>query len=226
MSKKTKKDKYLHRFTSLPYLLDILSKKRLILVDPNRWEDKNDSYFMRLYKNKIDKKTFLALCFVQYQLEHQLVEKYSHWKLFSGDSSGVCIQFYKNELIEHFRSDLGDCFHSDDVKYYSISKIEENYKKNQIAINHLPFAKQSAFSDEREYRFIYESDEKIEYKPIDINLDFIKGITFNPWVPEPIFKSSCKIINEYNDCNHIQLRRSQCLEYERWKKIGDNIFNS
>ena len=35
--------KKLNRFTTLPVLLDLLKRKRLVLLDPAVWEDKNDS---------------------------------------------------------------------------------------------------------------------------------------------------------------------------------------
>ena len=40
------------RYTSLSILLDILKKKRLTLLDPQNWDDKNDAFYMELYKTK------------------------------------------------------------------------------------------------------------------------------------------------------------------------------
>ena len=40
------------RYTTLPYLLDVLVKKRLTLLNPVKWEDKNDSHFLSIYKAK------------------------------------------------------------------------------------------------------------------------------------------------------------------------------
>lgn len=226
MTKDSSERKFINRFTSLTFLLDTLSNKRLLLLDPKRWEDKNDSYFLGLYKEKSKKNTFLALCFVQYKSDRQVAEKYNHWKIYSGDNSGVCIQFKRSELVKYFKSYLGDNFRYGNVKYYTIGKLEENYQNNKFHLVDLPFLKRSAFSDEREYRFIYESDENIVNKSVSIPLDVISRITFNPWIPESVYKSICKVIREIKDCNNISIRRSHCLEYERWQKVGVNISNN
>ena len=40
----------LHRYTSLPVLLDMLVNKRITLLDPASWEDRNDSFYVEKYK--------------------------------------------------------------------------------------------------------------------------------------------------------------------------------
>ena len=47
----------LRRYTTLPFLLDILNKKCLTLLDPKNWEDKDDSYYIELYKKGITQKS-------------------------------------------------------------------------------------------------------------------------------------------------------------------------
>ena len=48
------------RYTSLSILLDILKEKRLTLLDPRNWDDKNDAFYMELYKSKKELKSLLA----------------------------------------------------------------------------------------------------------------------------------------------------------------------
>lgn len=55
------------RYTTLPFLLDILHEKRLPLLDPASWEDKNDSYYLELYKSGKRLKSVLAICFAEAQ---------------------------------------------------------------------------------------------------------------------------------------------------------------
>ena len=40
------------RFTSLPWLLDVLESKELLFSDPDNWEDENDSQILHAYKEK------------------------------------------------------------------------------------------------------------------------------------------------------------------------------
>ena len=42
----------LRRYTQLPGLFYMLSEKKVTLLDPSSWDDKNDSYFLELYKAK------------------------------------------------------------------------------------------------------------------------------------------------------------------------------
>src|SRR6185437_17104819 len=86
-------EEYLRRYTQLPALLYMLSEKKLTLLDPNSWDDKNDSYFLEQYKLKRKLKTVLALCFSMAQ------ETYHHWSVFADGSAGVCIQFKRYGLL-------------------------------------------------------------------------------------------------------------------------------
>lgn len=217
--------KYLNRYTSLPFLLDILHNKALTLVDPKSWEDTNDSYFMELYKKKSGKESVLTLCFAQYLSNNKAAEKYHHWKIYSGNSSGVCIQFNKEELVKHFKYILGNSLRCDRVRYKTINSIEKDLDMQRVNLRDLPFIKRSAFNDEREYRFIYESNEKIASKDVPITLNFISRITFNPWILVSAYESVCEVIREIEEGSNIDLKRSTCLDNERWKKAGEKIAN-
>ena len=74
----------LRRYTTLPFLLDILNKKCLTLLDPKNWEDKDDSYYIELYKKSLGLKSILVLCFTE------SVERYHHWKIYSGSLKIPC----------------------------------------------------------------------------------------------------------------------------------------
>ena len=52
----------LRRYTDLTTTIDLLSRKRLVLLDPAFWDDRNDSYFIGKYKEQIGAKSVLALC--------------------------------------------------------------------------------------------------------------------------------------------------------------------
>ena len=44
--------KFLRRYTDLTSLFYLLSTQTLTLLDPQKWEDKNDSFYLDLYKKK------------------------------------------------------------------------------------------------------------------------------------------------------------------------------
>jgi IS66 Orf2 like protein len=91
----------LRRYTQLPALLYMLTERKLSLLDPGSWDDKNDSYYLDLYREKKKVKTVLALCFAMD------AETYQHWTVFPGGSAGVCIQFEKKKLVAALRRRVG-----------------------------------------------------------------------------------------------------------------------
>jgi hypothetical protein len=56
-------DTHFRRYTDLPSLIQILTNRKITLLDPATWDDKNDSFFLSTYKEKKKLKSVLALCF-------------------------------------------------------------------------------------------------------------------------------------------------------------------
>ena len=75
----------LNRYTSLPIALDVLSQKRITLLSPETWEDRNDAYYLERYRVKKELCCVLAICF------SIRPETFHHWRVFSSGSAGVCI---------------------------------------------------------------------------------------------------------------------------------------
>jgi hypothetical protein len=87
-------DKYLRRYTDLPFLLDYLRTKELALLSPKMWDDKNDSHYLESYAKTNGFATTYALCLTEAS------ETYHHWKVFTSGANGVCIEFKKEALIK------------------------------------------------------------------------------------------------------------------------------
>ncbi len=85
---------FLRRYGDLPSLIHLLTTHSITFLDPESWDDKNDSLFMRLYKENQSLDTLLALCF------SQETETYHHWSVFAKGPSGVCISFKKQALLD------------------------------------------------------------------------------------------------------------------------------
>ena len=56
---------YLRRYTDLTALMYLLHKRKITLLDPASWDDKNDSHYLAQYKEKRKLKSVLALCLMQ-----------------------------------------------------------------------------------------------------------------------------------------------------------------
>ena len=89
----------LNRDTDLAVALDILTHKHIALISPTKWEDLNDSHSLTQYQNKNGFTGFLALCFAKNS------ETFHQWRVFSGGSSGICIEFDKAKLLNKIQNE-------------------------------------------------------------------------------------------------------------------------
>jgi hypothetical protein len=209
--------KYLRRYTTLPFLLDILQNMCITLVNPMTWEDKNDTYFIDKYKKESKNKTVLALCFSEAN------ETYHHWKVYAGTSSGVCIQFHKNSLINCFKRYKGGKHGK--VLYKTINRLDKDIIENKIKLEHLPFIKRYAFRDEKEYRFLYASSKE-EWQTFDINIDkgSISKIVMNPWMSYNVIRSVEKSIHQIDGCSDIIVAQTSLINNSEWQIVGEGAF--
>jgi hypothetical protein len=92
---------YLRRYTDLTALIYLLRNSKLTLLDPNSWDDSNDSYYLTLYREKRKLKSVLALCFTETD------ERYHYWRVFASGASGVCIRFNRSGLAAAVQDQLG-----------------------------------------------------------------------------------------------------------------------
>src|SRR3954454_22187057 len=124
---------FLRRYTDIPALIYLLSERKLTLLNPESWDDSNDSHYLAVYKQKKRLKTVLAACFTQAD------ETYHHWRVFAGGASGVCITFNRDALLEAVRSEDGIRCHT--VKYLKLNAI----RAMTLRVADLPFRKRYVF---------------------------------------------------------------------------------
>ena len=144
----------LRRYTDLPGLLCMLTKKKITLLEADTWDDRNDAYYLKLFTEKKGLGNTLALCLTKKN------ETYHHWSVFTSKGNGVCIVFDR-EKLEGFLDSQTRVQHRS-VEYVQLTKI----RKGNFSINELPFLKRHAFTDESEYRLIYPSKKYVTSKDI------------------------------------------------------------
>ena len=205
--------RYIRRYTSLAAVIDILRRKEMALLDPQNWDDRNDRYFMSLYKEQRGIKGLYGLCACM------AGETYHHWRVFTGFADGACVELQRAPL-ENILSSRPE-FRFGKVDYLLLKKVEKLTKRD---VNRLPFIKRQGFRDEKEYRIIAESDEpqRSAYS-IGIKLDWISRITINPWLPESISKSVIQNLKAIPDCGRLSIRKSRLIDSSRWKEAGDRV---
>lgn len=202
---------YLRRYTDLPALFHLLQVKQLTLLDPKTWDDKNDSFFMSLFKEKKNLKTVLALCF------SQAPETYHHWRVFSHGPSGVCIVFDRVKLLEDLKAH-GD-IQAKGMEYLSLPKA----KQREFRIDELPFIKRYGFKPETEFRVVFTSQkEEVSALPVPIRLESIRSISLSPWMHSTLSESTVKAIREIQDCAKLKVSRSTLISNEQWKRYGSS----
>ena len=203
---------FLRRYTDLPALIHLLRTQTITFLDPSTWDDKNDAYFMNLYKERQGLKTLLAICC------SQETETYHHWRVFSGGPSGVCIAFKRRELMEALGADRA--VRSGEVRYLKIRDL----KTAAAEVEEMPFLKRAPYGAEREFRFVYESGgEKLPFKNCTIPLECIDRIYLSPWMPEAVAGSVKAILHEIKGVRPIPISRSTLIRNDQWQNYGKRI---
>ncbi len=205
--------KFVKRYTTLSSALDTLKNGHLILLDPSKWDDTNDSYFMQLYQKETDVGSLLALCCTM------ATETYHHWKVFTAGIEGVCIEIDRVPL----ERDLAQLPHVEAraVDYLKVTELEA-FAGDQVG--RLPFVKREGFGDEREWRIVARCDEKLKQTlPVPLNLTSINRIVFNPWMPEALVDNLRQIIRQWPGCERFGIERSRLTNSARWKAAGKKL---
>lgn len=202
--------KRLNRYTTLPVLLDMLKRKRLVLLDPKSWEDKNDSEILLEYKKRKKVKNLFALCFSYGD------ETIHHWKTFADGISGCCIEFDSLKLI--------NLLMAQNVRY---GKVE--YKKlkdvtdSTINIDDIPFTKRWPYRCEEEFRIIWAGNTSKETYEIPFELNLITKITISQRMPQQVYDTIREYLREVFTNPDQRINRStlyeNCIWINKFQKV-------
>ena len=202
---------FVRRYTDLPFLFDYLRTKGLALLSPKTWDDKNDSFFVEQYAKAKGFQSTYALCLAE------APETYHHWKVFTSGSSGVCIEFKKDDLITHALKVPG--LRAESVTYSTIKNLRSSKPKP----DQLPFLKRSAFGDEAEFRLFVARQETFT-APIRfaVPANVVNRVVLSPWIPKSVSDQVKATIKEINGCKTLKVFRSTLIENEGWKQLGEH----
>ena len=178
----------LNRFTTLPALLDLLRRGKIVLRDPSTWEDKNDVKVILEYKRQKKIPKLFAVCFCMGD------ETVHHWKAYADGISGCCIEFDKSKLLACFRG-----IHEvrcDDVVYKTIEEVIEEIENNTIELNDYPFIKRYPYQFEKEFRILWEGKTVGKTIDLDIDLNSINKITLSQRMPKDLYTSIERLLRD------------------------------
>ena len=209
----TKLTNFVRRYTSIAATIDVLRRKELPLLDPQTWDDRNDRYFMNLYKDARKVGGLYGLCAATCS------ETYHHWRVFTASADGACIEIKRQDIEASLAALPGVRF--GEIDYLKLQEVEKLSPTDQCK---LPFIKRSGFEPEDEYRIIAETAES--QRPV-LTVDFphrlINKIYLNPWLPASIAKSLVSTIRELPGCGQLSVSHSSLIDSDRWKKSGDRV---
>ena len=201
---------FLRRYTDVPALISLLTNRKITLLDPTAWDDRNDSYYLSLYKEKENLKTVLALCFTQ------AAETYHHWRVFANGSAGVCVQFDRVALLKAVTKVTG--IQAKEVTYLKLNEI----RGRTLKVPDLPFLKRYPFENEDEFRIIYTSAEhKLPALDIPVPLASIARIILSPWLHTALYANLKATLKSIKGCSDLSIIRTTLINNEEWKKLGE-----
>jgi hypothetical protein len=188
----------------------MLRTKQLTLLDPESWDDANDSHFLKLYKTARKLTCLAALCFSDAD------ETYHHWRIFAAGSSGVRIEFDRSKLFTALNK-VPEIRH-EKVEY----RLIKDLKDGAPTIGELPFLKRQPYCNEDEYRVIYES-KNLAQSPVDIPLPLgaIQKITLSPWMNKTVSTQVRELIKTIPGCRDFSVPRSTLIGNDDWMAYGD-----
>ncbi|MBM3795059.1 MAG: hypothetical protein FJW31_13540 [Acidobacteria bacterium] len=196
----------LNRYTTLPVLLDLLTRKKLVLLDPKSWEDKNDSKVMLEYKRRKKVPRLFALCFSYGD------ETIHQWRTFADGISGCCIEFNAQKLITAL--DGLDGVTCGLVRYRKLHELEDD----TIKVEKMPFTKRWPYRCEDEFRVIWEGKSSNAFHEIPIQLNLIRKITINQRMPPQIYDTIRDHLRGVFAKPDQRISHSTLYENQRWLK--------
>lgn len=203
-------DDTIKRYTELPFVLQALQEKKLVLLNPASWDDKNDAHYIKRFKQKQGLKGVLALCLTE------AIQTYHHWRIFTHGASGACIHFRKREF-EAWVAETKNLTGSR-VRYKTIAKL----RAAPPTIQDLPFIKRDAYQHEAEYRLLHESkDTALSSVSFNFPVNLVERIVLNPWLPPTTVASIKGLICSIDGWENLSVIRATIVNNDDWKKFAD-----
>lgn len=208
-----KLERFIRRYSSIAATIDILRRKELPLLDPQNWDDRNDRYFMNLYRERKNLGGLYGLCAATCS------ETYHHWRVFTNAADGACIEIRRQDL-EASLDELEGVRYGE-VEYLKLDEVEALGPKD---CDKLPFVKRVGFQPEDEYRIIAETTAAQRATlSVELPVSRINRVYLNPWLPKPISDSVVTTLRAIPGCSKLTVSKSYLIDSSRWKRAGDRV---
>ena len=197
----------LRRYTNLPVLIDVLTRRRLTLISYTHWIDVNDRRALQLYQQVLKYGFVGAMCLTE------APETFHHWQIFAGGPAGVSIIFHRDAFENLFRD--RPHFIAKSVEYVRLASIRSVEASD---IHRLPFLKRSGFADEREFRLIGYAVEALTELNIEIASNLIQRVVISPFAHPNLIESIRTTLRSIPGWSRLQIDHSSLINNESWQE--------
>jgi hypothetical protein len=197
---------FLRRYTSVLAALDTLKNRRISLLSPQLWDDRNDREVMAHYAATTASSTVFAYCMAEGN------ETAHHWQVFADRGRGACIKFDRGRLLQALAVDPVIRHHA--VDYVNWRELGPFITNSET----LPFIKRQVFGAEREYRLIATpaAGHTAPTYEVPIPLTCITSVAISGEAPARHFETLAAIIREIPGCRGLRVRHSGLLRNANW----------
>src|SRR5207244_2820937 len=138
-----------------------------------------------------------------------------HWHVFTHGADGVCIHFKREALLQALP--IGHQLVAGPVSYRKIADLP----RLKPRLEQLPFLKRQPYSDECEFRLIFEDKtQAMETKGFAIPIRAIAQVSLNPWLSPALTSAVKRAIKSIPGCATLKVYQTTLLENETWKKAA------
>ena len=214
-------NKSIYRFMHFEYLLDLIKNRRLPLINPSEWEDKNDIFASKL-SCKDDE--IIGICCFTLSNSNSIYR----WSKMAPNNLCVRVEFDVDKIKAKLTPDMK----MKEVQYKSAEELK-NFSIKEI--KDYAFVKSKPFKQEKEIRIVvYQTitDENKNVKIVDylreLPSDVIKSIRLSPFLNQEMHGLVKEILQMYlaaNNWQNIKISQSGILNKEKWqnelcKRVG------
>lgn len=207
----SKRSNRLYRYTSLASVLDTLLNKRLVLTNPTRWPDQNDTEYLRIFKDRTGAAAVLALCMTSSP------ETSHHWTSFAPGTDGARLELDR-QVLE--RAAEGSSVLCQDVKY----PLMQDHVLGGEDVDQLPFFKRYPYRGEEEVRLLF-TDMEIEREgySMTIPIECVKQVTLGPNLPAPLLPAVQHVIQRLPGCGNLGVGQTTLLRNQKWIRAAQDM---
>ncbi len=200
-----RENEFLRRYTQLPYLIEMLENRYLVIPSWKKWQDKNDSHSLMEYQRLKEDRYIFALCMTN------SAETFHHWQVFTKRQSGVCLTFKKRALSEWARNQNNVKLKK--VIYFKMNELDTDTVKPR----HLPFVKRWGFRDEQEWRLTYETPESSGLARLTLPISALESIDISPMISQQKADNMKDQIRSALSKQKLTITHSELTNSPRWK---------